>query len=211
MTKPDNAELRRYVNEKVRRASFADSDRLVLSLVRAFDDDPVINWLLRQDSKRSQAFDLYFRTVLCVITMPRGEVFVTDDCAGGALWVPSNNAEISLARQLSLLPDMIRAGRLRGVKRLMGIIDAMNKAHPHERHYHLQLVGVDPAHQRKGLGSALMQPMLARCDREGCGAYLENTREENIAFYEQLGFAVIGELDLGRGAPPAWQMWRDPC
>ena len=211
MTKPDNAEMRRYVNEKVRRASFADSDRLVLSLVRAFDDDPVINWLLRQDSKRSQAFDLYFRTALCVITMPRGEVFVTDDCVGGALWVPSDKAEIGLARQLSLLPDMIRAGRLRGMKRLMGMIDVMNKAHPHERHYHLQLIGVDPAHQRKGLGSALMQPMLARCDREECGAYVENTREENLAFYERFGFAVIGELDLGQGAPSVWRMWRDPC
>ena len=137
--------------ENIRKATFADADLVVSSLVRAFDGDPLVNWVLRQDGKRPQAFDLYFRTTLCVITMPRGEVFVTDDCAGGALWVPSNNAEISLARQLSLLPDMIRAGRLRGVKRLMGIIDAMNKAHPHERHYHLQLVGVDPAHQRKGL------------------------------------------------------------
>ncbi|MFN2269270.1 MAG: GNAT family N-acetyltransferase [Anaerolineae bacterium] len=195
---------------KIRRASFADSDRLVLSLVRAFDDDPLINWVLRQDGKRSWAFNLYFRTVLCAVTMPCGEVFVTDDCVGGALWVPSDKAEVGLAQQLSLLPDMIRTVRLRGVKRFMSVLDAMNKAHPHERHYHLQLLGVDPAHQRKGLGSALMQPMLARCDREACGAYLENTREENIAFYERFGFAVIGEIDLGRGAPSVWRMWRDP-
>lgn len=197
--------------ESVRKATFADADRLVLSLVRAFDDDPLINWILRQDSKRSRAFDLYFRTALCGITMPRGDVFVTDDCAGGALWLPSDKAEIGLAQQLSLLPDMIRAVRLRGVKRLMGVLDAMNKAHPHERHYYLQFVGVEPTHQGKGLGSALMQPMLARCDREESGAYLENTQEENIAFYERLGFVVTGELDLDRGAPPVWRMWRDPC
>jgi ribosomal protein S18 acetylase RimI-like enzyme len=199
------------VNEKIRMANFADSDRLVLSLVRAFDADPLVNWVLRQDSKRSQAFDLYFRTTLCVITMPRGEVFVTDDCVGGALWLPSDKAEIGLAQQLSLLPDMIRAVRPRGVKRLMGVLDAMNKAHPHERHYYLQFIGVEPAHQGRGLGSALMQPMLARCDREACGAYVENTQEENIAFYERLGFAVIGKLDLGQEAPLVWRMWRDPC
>jgi ribosomal protein S18 acetylase RimI-like enzyme len=142
--------------------------------------------------------------------MPRGEVFVTDDCVGGALWLPSDKAEIGLAQQLSLLPDMVRAVGLRGVKRLMGVLDAMNKAHPHERHYYLQFVGVEPAHQGKGLGSALMRPTLARCDREESGAYVENTQEENIAFYERLGFAVIGGLDLGRGAPPVWRMWRDP-
>jgi ribosomal protein S18 acetylase RimI-like enzyme len=199
------------VVERIRKATSADADRLVLSLVRAFDDDPLVNWILRQDGKRSQAFDLYFRTALCVITMPRGEVFVAGDCTGGVLWLPSDKAEIGLARQLSLLPDMVRAVRLRGVKRLMGVLDAMNQAHPHERHYYLQFIGVEPAHQRKGLGSALMQPMLARCDREGRGAYLENTREENIAFYEQLGFEVIGELDLGQEAPTVWRMWRDPC
>jgi hypothetical protein len=38
---------------------------------------------------------------------------------------------------------------------------------------------------------------------------VENIQEESIAFYERLGFAVIGELDLGRGAPPVWRMWRD--
>ena len=196
--------------ESIRKATSADADRLVLSLVRAFDDDPLINWILRQDDKRSRAFDLYFRTALCVITMPRGKVFVTDDCVGGALWLPSDKAEIGLAQQLSLLPDMVRAVGLRGVKRLMGVLDAMNKAHPHERHYYLQFIGVEPAHQGKGLGSALMRPTLARCDREESGAYVENTQEENIAFYERLGFAVIGELDLSREAPPVWRMWRDP-
>jgi ribosomal protein S18 acetylase RimI-like enzyme len=202
---------KRHMVESIRKATFADADRLVLSLVRAFDDDPLINWILRQDGKRSRAFDLYFRTALCTITMPRGEVFATDDCVGGALWLPSDQAEIGLAQQLSLLPDMIRAVRLRGVKRLMDVLDAMNKAHPHERHYYLQFIGVEPAHQRKGLGSALMQPMLACCDREACGAYMENTQEKNLAFYEWLGFAVIGELDLGREAPPVWRMWRAPC
>jgi ribosomal protein S18 acetylase RimI-like enzyme len=196
--------------ESIRKAACADVDRLVPSLVRAFDGDPFFNWILRQDGKRSQAFNLYFHKVLRVITMPRGEVFVTDDCVGGALWVPSDKAEIGPAQQLSLLPDMIRVVRLRGVKRFMGVLDVTNKAHPHERHYHLQLIGVAPAHQRKGLGSALMRPMLARCDREACGAYLENTREENTAFYKRFGFAMIGELDLGQGAPPVWRMWRDP-
>jgi ribosomal protein S18 acetylase RimI-like enzyme len=129
---------------------------------------------------------------------------------GGALWLPSDKAEIGLAQQLSLLPDMVRAVGLRGVKRLMGVLDAMNKAHSHERHYYLQFIGVEPAHQGKGLGSALMRPTLARCDREESGAYVENTQEENIAFYERLGFAVIGELDLSREAPPVWRMWRDP-
>jgi hypothetical protein len=95
--KREKTERRYCVNEKVRQATLADADRLVLTLVRAFDADPLINWVLRQDGKRSRAFDLYFRTTLCVIALPRGQVFVTDDCVGGALWIPSEKAEIGLA------------------------------------------------------------------------------------------------------------------
>jgi ribosomal protein S18 acetylase RimI-like enzyme len=32
----------------------------------------------------------------------------------------------------------------------------LDKAHPTERHYYLQFIGVNPDHQGKGLGSALM-------------------------------------------------------
>ena len=145
-----------------------------------------------------------------MLSLPHGEVLTTDDRVGGALWIPSDKSEIGLAQRISLLPIMIRAVSLRGLKRLMGVIDAMDKVHPHEAHYHLQFIGIDPDHQGKGLGSALIQPMMERCDREGCGAYLENTKEENFAFYERFGFTVTDELDLGPGAPPVWCMWRAP-
>jgi ribosomal protein S18 acetylase RimI-like enzyme len=194
----------------IRKATVADIDCLVLSLVRAFNNDPIINWVVRQDSKRSQAFDLYFRTILCTMCLPHGEVMTTDECVGGTLWLPSEKAKIGFAQQVSMLPNMIRAVSLRGVKRLMDFVDALDKVHPEERHYHLQFIGVDPEHRGKGLGSALMQPMLDRCDREGCGAYLENTREANLAFYQRHGFEVTGKINPGQGAPPLWLMWRDP-
>ena len=37
-----------------------------------------------------------------------------------------------------------------------------------------------------------MQPVLERCDADGIPAYLESTKERNVGFYEQHGFAVIG-------------------
>ena len=49
----------------------------------------------------------------------------------------------------------------------------VERRHPHEPHYYLSMLGVDPPAQRHGMGSALLGPMLARCDEEGVGAYLE--------------------------------------
>ena len=40
-------------------------------------------------------------------------------------------------------------------------------------------------------------------------AYLESSKERNVAYYARHGFRVREELDLPRG-PRVWLMWRDP-
>ena len=37
------------MNNKIRKASNTDTDCLAASLARAFDDDPVVNWIVRKD------------------------------------------------------------------------------------------------------------------------------------------------------------------
>ena len=85
-----------------------------------------------------------------------------------------------------------------------------DKIHPREKHFYLQFLGVDPDHQGRGLGTALMRPVLERCDREGCGAYLENSNAVNTPYYKRMGFKVTGLIDMGNGAPALWPMWREP-
>ncbi len=196
--------------DNIHKATLADVDSLVLSLAHAFNDDPIVNWLVRQDDKRSYGFKELFRTSLCSLSLPHGEVLTTDHGLGAALWYPPGKSKIGFLKQLSLLPSLINVASFRGLTRLIKAMDALDKAHPTEKHYYLQFIGVKPDHQGKGLGNALMQSVLKRCDREGCGAYLENTKEANRAFYERHCFVVTGEINLGKGAPPLWRMWRNP-
>jgi len=84
-------------------------------------------------------------------------------------------------------------------------------AHPPGDHYYLAVLGTEQAAQGKGVGSSVLAPVLERCDREGYGAYLESSKETNIAFYNRHGFEVTRELPLLRGkGPSVWLMWRDP-
>ena len=60
------------------------------------------------------------------------------------------------------------------------MFEQMATYHPKEPHWYLPLIGVDPAHQSKGHGDALMRCALERCDRDKVPAYLEFTNPRNI-------------------------------
>jgi len=196
--------------ESIRKATYDDALRLIPNLVRAFDDDPATNWIVRQDKKRSNAFNIWFRLCLCKISLPHDEVYVTDDCIGGALWIPPEILDIGFIERIMLLPDIVRTMSIRGIRRSVAFITSLEEVHPKEKHFYLQFLGVDPDHQGKGVGSSLIKPILHICDRESCGAYLETSKEKNLGFYERHGFVVSNQIVTRSEAPPVWTMWRDP-
>jgi len=78
-----------------------------------------------------------------------------------------------------------------------GIFEQMQKFHPTEPHWYLPMIGVDPAHQGAGVGSALMSEALKAVDRDGLIAYLESSNHKNVSLYERHGFEIIGEIQSG--------------
>jgi predicted N-acetyltransferase YhbS len=71
----------------------------------------------------------------------------------------------------------------------------------------LDLLGVDPAHQGRGLGRALLEEGLERVDRERRPACLVTYKRSNVSFYEAFGFEVQdypGPPDI----PTGWSMLR---
>lgn len=196
-------------NIKVRKATRGDVNRIIQSMVRAFDDDPLINWLV-SDKWRKKGFERLFKMSLNVLSMPFDEVLTTDDCAGSALWIASKDTNLGILKQLSLLPTLVGISGFKRVKRFISTLDALDKAHPKDKHYYLLFIGVDPDYRKRGIGGTLMKPVLDRCDAEGCGAYLENTNIANEAFYKSHGFEITQEINPGLGGPPLIGMWRKP-
>ena len=72
----------------------------------------------------------------------------------------------------------------------------MDALHPLEPHWHLPLIGVDPAHQGKGIGSALLSHILDVCDAQNVSAYLEATSPQNVPLYERHGFEAVGSIQV---------------
>ena len=193
----------------VRKAANTDLPELTAVLVRAFDDDPLLDWAIRHDARRTEAFMRLFMLFLCRLTLPYGEVYTTIDLHAAALWTPPEAWRQGLREQLGQLPDWIRIVGLRRLPRIFGPINGLLARHPRTPHFYLPFVGVDPEFQHRGLGRAVLEPVLNRCDLNGLGAYLENTNVRNLGFYEGLGFRTVEVCTLAGNGPTVWRMWRD--
>ncbi len=194
----------------VRKAAKPDVPQLKAVIARAFDDDPLINWMVTQDKRRARRVYDVMATVLDRIMMPHGEVYSTEGIHGAALWAPPGKHKLSALRQAMMMPAFVSAcgmGRFRDV--FFGM-NAVEKKHPHEPHFYLGVLATDPDYQGRGVGTQLMRPVLERCDRERIPAYLESSKERNVPLYERNGFRVTEVLTVPRGGPPLWLMWRDP-
>lgn len=122
---------------------------------------------------------------------------------GAALWMPpaadvaGEDAEEMVRRIQELLgPDAAR---------FLELMALMDEHQPHNPCYYLLAIGVLPAWQGKGIGSALMAPVLEQCDRDGVAAYLEATSQRSKKFHERHGFAATGQF------APAARHLSGPC
>lgn len=194
---------------EVRKATSDEVDSLARTLARAFHDDPVFTWLVPDASRRRATTERAFGVYLRRVWLRHEETYVAEGAAGVCVWEPPGTWKLRIREQLALLPAMARTyGRL--LPRTLAVIAALEKNHPEEPHYYLPFMGVAPESQGRGMGSALMHPILKRCDAEGVPAYLEASTPRNRTLYERHEFEVNEEFRPGRDAPPVWRMWRDP-
>jgi GNAT superfamily N-acetyltransferase len=191
----------------VRKSTAADLTDVVEAVARSFYEDPIFRWIVPDDALRPRQLERGFALFARRVWFPRDETYTTDRLIGGAFWMPPGTWHLSLFKQLSMLPSM--AVILRGaLPRLLRLLNAIEARHPHEPHYYLPVIGIRPEWQGRGFGSALLRPILERCDRERLPAYLEASSERNRALYERHGFAVLEEMRVS-DSPPLWRMWRE--
>jgi ribosomal protein S18 acetylase RimI-like enzyme len=195
----------------VRKATAADVPLLARTLGRAFHDDPALAWANPHAGRRQRDGERYFAAVLKSSYMPKGEVYVTGDGLGVAVWAPPERWETSTRAALALLPLMLTSCRTK-LPRALKMVSLMEAKHRQrtEPHYYLPFIGTDPDGRGRGRGSALLTSMLDRCDEEGRPAYLEATSIQNQALYRRHRFEVLEELHWPGGGPPFWPMWRSP-
>ncbi len=177
--------------------------------MRAFDDDPVVNFLFDGVRRRRSGLRSFFTTQVARQYLPAGHVYTTDGLTGAAIWAPADRVRHPLVEMVQLLPTVpyLVSSRMHRALQLVFLVDSL---HPKEPHWYLATLGTEPDRQGQGIGSALMEHVLSRVDADASPAYLESSKERNVPFYARFGFDVVEELRPPGGAPTLWRMWREP-
>jgi GNAT superfamily N-acetyltransferase len=191
----------------VRPARDEDVEPLATMLARSFHDDPVTKWVYVNERRRPHWSSRFFRWQARRL-LPQDVSWTDDERAGAALWALPDQWRETGRDTLSLL-RLTLPGVLPRLPRVLRGLGQVEARHPAQPHMYLAVLGVDPARQGEGIGSAVIRPGLELCDRERLPAYLETGKERNLAFYGRHGFAVVDELHLPAG-PPVWFLWREP-
>lgn len=190
----------------IRTAGEGDREFVIRLLDEAFQDDPVSGWVFPDRAHRVATHHKLMGAFADVV-LAEGRVDVTEDGAACALWlsVPADeHGDEDGPGQLREAVDPENE-RVELIGRLTAGIHPAGRAHEY-----LWMIAVAPGRQSEGLGTALIETVLDRCDREGIPAYLEASSARSRKLYERLGFELTGRpLDLPDG-PQMWPMWREP-
>ena len=177
---------------KVRRTTADDEAHAIDTIVLAFAADPVARWSW-PDSRQYLTSMPDFVRAFAGKAFSNDSSYCSDDHAGASLWLPPNihpdEEAVGEILQRTISPNM--------QDDLFAVFEQMASYHPNEPHWYLPLIGVDPAHQGKGYGGALLAFALQECDRQHLPAYLESTNLKNVPLYQRHGFEVMGEIQVG--------------
>ena len=192
-----------------RIATAGDVPRLAGVLADAFINDPVYTWMLPGRLLLKPRLRALVTAEMEWCGLHQGTVWTTLDYDGAVVELPASAWEMPTSMTGKQALTWLRAFGTR-LSLAARVQRAMEARHPPEPHFYLRIVGVRPARQGHGIGSALMQATLQRADSAGLSAYIEASTQRSAALYERLGFVHMGAFELPEGGPPIWPMRRPP-
>ena len=188
----------------IRPVTRSDKDRFEAAMTMAFSTDPAVRWALPDPLQ-------YINTFMPLVTLfggksfEHGSAYVIGDFSGVAQWLPPG-----------VQPDDGPIGELfeqnmsePKLSEVMFMFEQMVGFHPHEPHWYIPLMGVDPVFQGRGYGTELMRHGLVACDRDHSPPIWKQPVPPTVGSMSAMAFGCW-ERSIGRFAtdvPNAARTW----
>lgn len=178
------------------RAKQEDKELVVSILAKSFKENQSVNFIVRQDDiklKRIHALMEYSFEVCRLF----GEVWLSDDRKACALTLFPHQKRTTVKSVWLDIRLIIQAIGIPGIQKTLNREEEIKKLQPKENMIYLWFIGVDPVCQHKGVGSNLLEEIIATSIDKKLPIYLETSTLKNIPWYEHFGFKIYNELELG--------------
>jgi hypothetical protein len=178
------------------KASRNHKSRVIEILTKSFEDNQSVNYIVKQDSKRSERIKALMDYSFEVCFM-FGEVYLSDDQKGCALVLYPDQKSLSIKSALMDVQLLLNAIGLTRVGKAMSRESAIKSNYPKDPIYYLWFLGVINSDQNKGIGSQLLKEIIIDSQKQHKPIYLETSTIKNIPWYKKFGFSIYNELDFG--------------
>jgi len=180
----------------MKRAETADKTLIVEILLRSFETNKSVNYIIKQDRNRSDALKslMEYSYDMCAMF---GDVWLADDQKACALTLYPQNKRTSLKALLLDILLILNAIGIGGIRKALNRESKIKQKQPRMPMLYLWFIGVRPEEQGRGTGSKLLQEVLNDAAAKGLPVYLETSTRENLPWYQRFGFKIYDQLELG--------------
>ena len=195
-----------------RLLNLSDTEMAAYVISQAFEDDPLISYVLPFKATRVKTLIKFFRLYGELGIKNQRGYGVGEPLQAVAYWKSPDQKNMSISvksigKLLPLLFTMYPIGYLRA-KPILEKIDSMHAQYANEPHYYLDNIGVLPSARGRGLSSKLIRPFLDMADSQKVIAYTDTVTASNVPLYEHFGFECVEKSLIPRAGVTVWALRR---
>jgi ribosomal protein S18 acetylase RimI-like enzyme len=187
----------------VRRIGKRDVVPLAVASRCAFERNPTFRYLFSDPQLFDQDLDAYLAAQLDGARRAKrsAAAFCLDGGVGCVIWY----------RQPGRMPmDPVRLRTTGVYERSIELSRAYLAMVPSEAHLLLSVIAVDPADQRRGMGTSLLGAVFGHADRRDVPTMTVTSDEAAASWLVRQGFVPVGTAEGGALAPTQVVLRRDP-
>ncbi len=172
------------------RADKIYKDKVIEILSECFEKNKSVNWIVKQDSKRKERirYLMDYSFEACIET---GQVYITDDLTGVIICSNSDDKLPILEEAYLTIQFVLKVTGFEGIAKALKREQYIKDFHPKDEEFiYIWFIGLKKTEQGKGVGSAMLQEIIARSNHEHIPIYHETSNERNLHFYKKHGFEV---------------------